>query len=179
MREDLIQRFCKDEKPWLSLGMSRSTWYQWVKDGRPQRKPRKQKVEPVATPKPLWRWLNSKGMRVGASLTLGDPPTGRSALEGYTAPWCPKWQRETCARHVARQRVEPSPPRSLGFRIGAWNLDESSLSPTAMAVLLLGRRQCKFPIGGPGQPDFHFCSARRVPGREYCAAHLALSWVRK
>lgn len=176
MRADLVQRFCKDEKPWLALGMSRTTWYQWVKDGRPQRKPRKQRAD--LPPKLLRRWLAPKRMLVGTSLTLGDPPIGRSALEGYTAPWCPKWQRESCARHVARQRIEPSVPRPFGFRIVEWSLDESSLSPTAFAVLLLDRRQCKFPIGDPGQPDFHFCPKRRVPGREYCAEHLALCWRR-
>lgn len=30
---------------------------------------------------------------------------------------------------------------------------------------------CRWPIGDPQQPDFHFCGRKKVPGLPYCEAH--------
>ena len=33
-------------------------------------------------------------------------------------------------------------------------------------------RDCRFPVGDPGQPGFGFCACPKVPGTSYCAGHL-------
>jgi len=45
--------------------------------------------------------------------------------------------------------------------------------PERITLLTLTDRICKWPIGHPGEPDFHFCGRRSQPGQPYCAAHAA------
>jgi GcrA cell cycle regulator len=37
---------------------------------------------------------------------------------------------------------------------------------------------CCWPIGDPGTPGFHFCGAKPLPGKPYCAEHAALAYVK-
>jgi GcrA cell cycle regulator len=39
------------------------------------------------------------------------------------------------------------------------------------SLLELNDRICKWPIGHPGEPDFHFCGDKVNPGFPYCVAH--------
>ncbi|MDK8186412.1 MULTISPECIES: GcrA family cell cycle regulator [Sphingomonas] len=39
------------------------------------------------------------------------------------------------------------------------------------SLLDLNDRICKWPIGHPGEPDFHFCGDKVNPGFPYCVAH--------
>ncbi len=38
---------------------------------------------------------------------------------------------------------------------------------------------CAWPIGNPGETDFHFCDRPAVEGRPYCAHHCAMAYIRK
>jgi len=42
-----------------------------------------------------------------------------------------------------------------------------------------GGPSCLWPIGDPGQPDFHFCGEPSVPGKPYCDGHCAKAYVTK
>jgi GcrA cell cycle regulator len=37
---------------------------------------------------------------------------------------------------------------------------------------------CSWPHGHPGEKGFHFCGARVVPGKPYCAEHTAVAYIR-
>lgn len=37
---------------------------------------------------------------------------------------------------------------------------------------------CSWPIGEPGDADFHFCGEAVVPGKPYCAHHCAIAYVK-
>ena len=39
------------------------------------------------------------------------------------------------------------------------------------SLLDLNDRICKWPLGHPGEPDFHFCGEKVNPGFPYCVAH--------
>ena len=39
------------------------------------------------------------------------------------------------------------------------------------SLLDLNERICKWPIGHPGEPNFHFCGEKVNPGFPYCVAH--------
>lgn len=39
------------------------------------------------------------------------------------------------------------------------------------SLLDLNERICKWPLGHPGEPDFHFCGDKVNPGFPYCVAH--------
>jgi GcrA cell cycle regulator len=42
-----------------------------------------------------------------------------------------------------------------------------------------GGPSCLWPIGDPGQPDFHFCGEPSMPGKPYCDSHCARAYVTK
>ena len=42
-----------------------------------------------------------------------------------------------------------------------------------VTLLDLTDRMCKWPIGHPGDADFHFCGKNAEPGMPYCAGHCA------
>mgnify|MGYP001442408694 CR=1 FL=1 len=44
------------------------------------------------------------------------------------------------------------------------------------SIIHLEAGDCRWPIGDPKHPDFHFCGAHQVPGRPYCAHHWPLSF---
>ncbi len=39
--------------------------------------------------------------------------------------------------------------------------------------------KCLWPIGDPGDVDFHFCEAPAVPSKPYCAEHCARAYITK
>ncbi|MGH6946347.1 MAG: GcrA family cell cycle regulator [Kiloniellales bacterium] len=38
---------------------------------------------------------------------------------------------------------------------------------------------CLWPIGDPGDADFHFCSQPSAPGKPYCQDHCAKAYINK
>jgi hypothetical protein len=40
----------------------------------------------------------------------------------------------------------------------------------------LEHRDCRWPIGEPRHPDFHFCGAPQMEGRPYCEHHWAMAF---
>jgi GcrA cell cycle regulator len=59
----------------------------------------------------------------------------------------------------------PAPPRRLvAAKIAPEYADKTSL-------LDLSEKVCKWPMGHPGEPDFHFCGDKVNPGFPYCVAH--------
>jgi GcrA cell cycle regulator len=45
-----------------------------------------------------------------------------------------------------------------------------------VTLLDLNDRICKWPIGHPDEPDFHFCGKPVSPGFPYCPEHCALAY---
>jgi hypothetical protein len=43
-------------------------------------------------------------------------------------------------------------------------------------VLDLEPHDCRWPIGEPRHPDFHFCGRPRAPGRPYCDHHWSMAF---
>lgn len=61
--------------------------------------------------------------------------------------------------------ITPAPPRRL---VPA----KPSADMAGKTTLLdLNDKICKWPIGHPGEPDFHFCGKQVNPGFPYCVAH--------
>lgn len=45
-----------------------------------------------------------------------------------------------------------------------------------LSVLELDETTCKWPIGDPGSPGFHFCGRRSGEGVPYCAHHCRIAY---
>jgi GcrA cell cycle regulator len=66
--------------------------------------------------------------------------------------------------------IPPAPPRRLvPAKPSAEVADKTSL-------LDLNEKICKWPIGHPGEPDFHFCGAPSNPGFPYCVDHCGVAY---
>ena len=48
--------------------------------------------------------------------------------------------------------------------------------PARTGFLSRTERMCKWPIGDPRLPDFHFCSEHATVGLPYCSEHAALAY---
>ena len=66
--------------------------------------------------------------------------------------------------------IPPAPPRRLvPAKPSAEVADKTGL-------LELNDRICKWPLGHPGEPDFHFCGAAANPGFPYCVDHCGVAY---
>jgi GcrA cell cycle regulator len=66
--------------------------------------------------------------------------------------------------------IPPAPPRRLvPAKPSPEVADKTSL-------LELNDRICKWPMGHPGEPDFHFCGAPSNPGFPYCVQHCGVAY---
>lgn len=44
------------------------------------------------------------------------------------------------------------------------------------SLLELTASTCRFPIGDPGEPDFHFCGGEPSAGKPYCGFHCSIAY---
>lgn len=66
--------------------------------------------------------------------------------------------------------IPPAPPRRLvPAKPSPEIADKTSL-------LDLNDRICRWPMGHPGEPDFHFCGAAVNPGFPYCVEHCGRAY---
>ncbi|MDB5698079.1 MAG: GcrA cell cycle regulator [Alphaproteobacteria bacterium] len=66
--------------------------------------------------------------------------------------------------------IPPAPPRRLvPAKPSTEVADKTSL-------LDLNEKICKWPIGHPGEPDFHFCGKQANPGFPYCIQHCGVAY---
>ena len=94
------------------------------------------------------------------------PNPSRSRASCRSAP------AASCVRDPAtsRRRFRRAPPRRLvPARPSAEIADKTSL-------LDLTDRICRWPMGHPGEPDFHFCGEQVNPGFPYCVEHCGRAY---
>ncbi|WP_260484358.1 GcrA family cell cycle regulator [Sphingomicrobium flavum] len=66
--------------------------------------------------------------------------------------------------------IPPAPPRRL---IPAKPSEEVA---DKTSILDLNERVCRWPMGHPGEPDFHFCGEKANPGFPYCVDHCGVAY---
>ena len=123
----------------------------------PEEKVTEEDAEPIASepaPKPK--------STAAAPATMGPPqPQIRSVGPGGFVRQGPSDQQ---------QPIPPAPPRRLvPAKPSAEVADKTSL-------LDLNEKICKWPIGHPGEPDFHFCGKPSNPGFPYCVEHCGVAY---
>lgn len=123
--------------------------------------------EPVAAPPPpqpaapaMPRASEPKPITITTDLSPRQPnenqPVLRSVGPGGFVRQAPGEQQPPIA---------PAPPRRL---VPAKPSPEIAGKTT---LLDLSDKVCKWPLGHPGEPDFHFCGEKVNPGFPYCVAH--------
>jgi GcrA cell cycle regulator len=82
---------------------------------------------------------------------------------------------------AARRLMKPRTPTAgnVAFR-SLYLTDEPYVPPAEELVIPLAERKyiqtltescCRWPIGDPQQPEFHFCGKKKIPGLPYCEVH--------
>src|SRR4051812_45319470 len=66
--------------------------------------------------------------------------------------------------------IPPAPPRRLVPAKPSPEVADKT------GLLELNDRVCKWPIGHPGEPDFHFCGQQANPGFPYCVQHCGVAY---
>jgi GcrA cell cycle regulator len=66
--------------------------------------------------------------------------------------------------------IPPAPPRRLVPAKPSPEVADKT------GLLDLNDRICKWPIGHPGEPDFHFCGNAANPGFPYCVEHCGVAY---
>jgi GcrA cell cycle regulator len=66
--------------------------------------------------------------------------------------------------------IPPAPPRRLVPAKPSPEVADKT------GLLDLNDRICKWPIGHPGEPDFHFCGQQANPGFPYCVQHCGVAY---
>ena len=66
--------------------------------------------------------------------------------------------------------IPPAPPRRLVPAKPSPEVADKT------GLLDLNDRICKWPMGHPGEPDFHFCGQAANPGYPYCVEHCGVAY---
>jgi GcrA cell cycle regulator len=66
--------------------------------------------------------------------------------------------------------IPPAPPRRLVPAKPSPDVADKT------GLLDLNEKICKWPIGHPGEPDFHFCGRPANPGFPYCVEHCGVAY---
>ncbi|MGF7151217.1 GcrA cell cycle regulator [Sphingomonas zeicaulis] len=66
--------------------------------------------------------------------------------------------------------IPPAPPRRLVPAKPSADIAGKT------SLLDLNDRICKWPLGHPGEPDFHFCGVQVNPGFPYCVEHCGQAY---
>lgn len=69
-----------------------------------------------------------------------------------------------------QQPIPPAPPRRLVPAKPSPEIAEKT------SLLDLNDRICRWPMGHPGEPDFHFCGDKVNPGFPYCVQHCGRAY---
>lgn len=113
-----------------------------------------------------------------AAAPVSPPPAAAAAAAPAAAPTTPQpvvrsigpggFQRQTPGEQSSP--IPPAPPRRL---VPA---KPSADMAGKTSLLELNDRVCKWPLGHPGEPDFHFCGEPINPGFPYCLSHCSVAY---
>lgn len=92
------------------------------------------------------------------------------------AMWCDgRSAREVAGRLGVTRNAVIGKANRMGLKHNSNALRAEEPAPPK-SPLQLTERMCRWPIGHPGEADFHFCGAQRAPGRPYCEEHCCLAY---
>lgn len=119
-------------------------------------------------------------LRVTKNMVAGKLHRMRLRGEDRPGPSAPaRPRRPNPSRHIPQR---PATLADIAIEEPATEADidafaDPHFTPDNKDLLDLTKRSCRWPYGDPDQPDFHFCGAKSLAGRPYCAAHHKVAYV--
>jgi len=117
---------------------------------------------PAPAPKPVERAAEPKPAPAATPAAApvatpkSDQPILRSVGPGGFVRQAPGEQQSPIPPAPPRRLVPARPSPEIAGKTGLLDLND---------------KICKWPMGHPGEPDFHFCGDKVNPGFPYCVAH--------
>ena len=134
------------------------------------------------------RVLSRRSLLQGKPRSCGclQAEAGRNARANFMdSPWTPERVEFLLANYqsftrqkLAEQLGPPFTKNSVIAKLNRLGLSEPMPAPPVKKLALSNAKAggCMWPQGDPREPDFTFCGAvPTVPGRSYCARHLAIA----
>ena len=86
----------------------------------------------------------------------------------------------TASRIAAELRVTRNAVIGKAHRLGLSGRPSPirHAGPPKLSLVALKERMCRWPVGHPGEADFHFCGDEALSNGPYCAEHHAWAYVR-
>ncbi len=144
------------------------------KKPKPAPTPKAARPAPAAAPKPVASPLPDEDDRdVRASAPAPAPKLASSKTpEGTTIQYRSVGPGGFIRQGPGDQQppIPPAPPRRL---VPA---KPSADVASKTSLLELNDRVCRWPMGHPGEPDFHFCGQQANPGYPYCVDHCGVAY---
>jgi GcrA cell cycle regulator len=132
-------------------------------------------------------------------LGLASRPSPLKTGESKTEAKAPRVEAKAAAPRPAAPRPAPAPAAALTVASAAAQARPTTVPTVAQPVLAeapapvetratprpkggrvtlldLNDRICKWPIGHPDEPDFHFCGKPVNPGFPYCGEHCLVAY---
>ena len=99
----------------------------------------------------------------------GEAVEAVAAAPAAKPPAAPRAKPEAVEAPVVAAPVEKPAPRRATRAV-------ANAKPAKTTLLDLSERVCKWPIGHPGEPDFHFCGQPSKPSFPYCEEHCLVAY---
>ncbi|TMJ19615.1 MAG: GcrA cell cycle regulator [Alphaproteobacteria bacterium] len=155
-----------------------------VKPNEPEPKPKKTKELPEAAPAPAPpRPVAAEASRPAPARPEPKPaPAPADASTATAEPAARPAAKEPLVRSIGpggfvrqgpgdqQAPIPPAPPRRLVPAKPSPEVADKT------GLLDLNEKVCKWPIGHPGEPDFHFCGNPSNPGFPYCVQHCGVAY---
>ena len=110
----------------------------------------------VAAPPPPEPRRDPEAAQAAPAQTAPAQPVLRSVGPGGFVRQAPGEQQAPATPAPPRRLVPAKPSPEIAGKTGLLDLND---------------RICKWPLGHPGEPDFHFCGEKVNPGFPYCVDH--------
>jgi GcrA cell cycle regulator len=117
--------------------------------------------------------LESRPSPVKATDTAPSPVAAPAPRPAPPAPASPPPAAPVAAAPLAPAPVDPAPMPAVA-RPAAKPAKGGKQGRTTL--LDLNDKVCKWPIGHPGEPDFHFCGKPSQAGFPYCGEHCLVAY---
>jgi GcrA cell cycle regulator len=144
----------------------------------------KAKAPPAAKarPAPASRPAEPRAVAEAPPPPFDDGPSAASPASPPQQPAAPAGPPEPIVRSIGpggfvrqgpsdqQAPIPPAPPRRLVPAKPSPEVADKT------GLLDLNERICKWPIGHPGEPDFHFCGQAANPGFPYCVEHCGVAY---
>ncbi len=90
------------------------------------------------------------------------------------------WYTDMTIEQIAEEfRVSYRAVRGKAWRLGLPPKKKAAEQGPPIKSKPTFARKCAWPIGHPGEPDFHFCGTAVSQGKPYCAYHCKIAYVQE